>query len=233
MGEMYSLNTHDKTPSTKNFFEKTKRRFVSEAMLWGSTMPEAWGSHHLGSTSFLTVCRTRLWVRVRWVGAPVSAHRAMAEPPSVDDQIVELRPKLLAAVRCWVGPERAEDITQDTIHRALKNRDSLRDHPNLLAWLKRTARNRFIDLIRKENFLSTTELAVDVPDESTNLDDLEALKQAVDSLPRQEREVFLLYQAGYGFDPIGKRLRMATSTAFNRYKSARKLLMKKLGYPEP
>lgn len=227
--------------SSDHFGENSSRGFVSEVVLWAATISEQWAlptssrdDDSFEPDGFSAAHQAGLWGGVHWVGAPITPCESMSPDATLNAQLVELYPKLLAFLRCLVGPEQAEDLAQDTVKRALQNREQLLKHPNLLAWLKMTARNRSIDVFRKEGFLTTDALALDtVPVYTSDPADIAALRRAVKSLSTEEREVFVLHQAGHGFEAIGKRIGVATSTAFNRYRSAREQLMKKLGFPDP
>jgi RNA polymerase sigma factor (sigma-70 family) len=117
------------------------------------------------------------------------------------------RGRLLAFIRSRVpGSEDAEDILQDVFTQALRNLNAAEPIENLLAWLYRVARNRIVDLYRRrrptvsihaeddeggslEGLLHDS--GIDLEKETVRREVLEALMEALEELPPEQREAFL------------------------------------------
>ena len=98
------------------------------------------------------------------------------------------------------------------------------------AWLYKTARNLYIDRVRKLG----REVCVEQEDLDRDMreDDLSALavRQLVDRLPEEERALFSLrYFAGYNATELGDMFDLSPSTVRSRLASARRRLAGWLG----
>lgn len=122
----------------------------------------------------------------------------------------------------------AEDLVQETYLRALGHLDSLEDlsRPQRRAWLYRTAKNLYIDRVRKQS----RETAVE--QEQLELNTFEedfgavAVGQLVGRLPESERAIFSLrYFEGYNATELGDLFDLPPSTVRARLASARKKLL--------
>ena len=128
----------------------------------------------------------------------------------------------------------AEDLVQETYLRALGHLDSLEDlsRSQRRAWLYKTARNLYIDRVRRES----RETAVE--QEQLDLRSFEedfsqaAVGQLVDRLPESERALFALrYFEGYNAAELGELFDLPPSTVRSRLASARRKLLE--WYREP
>lgn len=122
----------------------------------------------------------------------------------------------------------AEDLVQETYLRALGHLDSLEDlsRSQRRAWLYKTARNLYIDRVRK----ASRETAVE--EEQLEIHSFEedfgqvAVGQLVDRLPESERALFALrYFEGYNATELGDLFDLPPSTVRARLASARKKMM--------
>ena len=113
------------------------------------------------------------------------------------DDIIALLPHLQAFARSIAGPNRADDLVQDTVVLALDHWHQFTPGTNLKAWLFRILRNRFLSIVSRKAETSEVsceqfaELAtIDAPQESQ----LEALafKRACAQLRLEHREVLVL-----------------------------------------
>ncbi len=114
----------------------------------------------------------------------------------------------------------AEDIVQDTYLRALGHLPLLEElsDAKCRAWLYRTAKNVFIDKVRRAK-LEPEEAA-----EAFWEDDLSRVMvlQLCDQLPQEERQLFWLrYMEGYNSTELGARFHLPPSTIRARLASAR------------
>lgn len=119
----------------------------------------------------------------------------------------------------------AEDIVQDTFMRGLVNAHILNEmaEEQCRAWLYKTAKNIFIDKIRrvKNEPIPETDLVQE--------DDLSEIivMQLLNRLPDEERHLFLLrYMQGYNSTELGRMFDLPPSTVRARLASARKKIIK-------
>ena len=126
----------------------------------------------------------------------------------------------------------AEDLLQETWVRALTHLEDLQELSlgQQRAWLYKTARNLYIDRVRKLG----REVCVEQEDLDRDMreDDLSALavRQLVDRLPQEERALFSLrYFAGYNATELGDMFDLSPSTVRSRLASARRRLAGWLG----
>lgn len=125
----------------------------------------------------------------------------------------------------------AEDIVQETFLRALANSDILNElaGPKCRAWLYRTAKNIFIDNVRR---MSKKPEPVE---EAVNDDDYSniAVQMMCQHLPETDRTLFLLrYFEGYNATEIGEMFDMPPATVRSKLACARAKLRKMLNENE-
>ena len=112
--------------------------------------------------------------------------------------------------------ERARDVVQDTFMRLLKQGNSLRSQaPEVLArWLFTTARNRALDVVRKEQRMRAREQAVAAPESLADADpqgqlekrdQLGGILRFLAELPANQQEALRLkYQQGLSYRQIAE-----------------------------
>ena len=135
--------------------------------------------------------------------------------------------------------ETAKDLLQETMLRALANREKYNAGTNIKAWLYTIMRNIFINDYRrkaKQNtildnsgndfLLDSNQLAVANTAES-NLK-MKEIQQAVYHLPDIFRNPFMLYFEGYKYNEIAILLKEPLGTIKSRIHFARKLLKEQL-----
>lgn len=117
----------------------------------------------------------------------------------------------------------AEDLAQDTFLRAMEHIDTLEDlsEQQCRAWLRRTAKNRYIDLVRRAKAAPDPEQEVSYQDDHTA-----ALVSALcGMLPEEERALFTLrYFEGYNATELGELFDLKPSTVRARLASAKRKL---------
>ena len=146
-------------------------------------------------------------------------------------------PRLHRYLTRLVGrPEQAEDLLQDTWLRVMEKLDSFRIDRPFAPWLYAVARNRAIDILRRQSrqgrkephsraedgtFTDPLDLVAD-PAPST-LDDLSErdllghVQKTLAALPRELREVLSLrFEAQFRLDDIARVLRLPSSTVKSR-----------------
>jgi RNA polymerase sigma-70 factor (ECF subfamily) len=131
--------------------------------------------------------------------------------------------------------EMAKDLMQETIFRALANRDKYNVGTNIKAWLYTIMRNIFINNYRRKSkqntiFDSTPNEFLINYNQSTVANPAEGniklkeIKTAIDELPDIFRKPFLLYFDGFKYHEIADMLEEPLGTIKSRIHFARKLL---------
>jgi len=149
-------------------------------------------------------------------------------------QIISHEPGLaLLTKRFTQDAEYSKDLVQETILKALTNRNKFRDNTNLKGWLFTILRNTFINNYRKgRSFQKVNSEASDFfiyneidlhtfnkPDKYAEYQELLAL---VKQLPDNLREPFEMHYEGYKYHEISEKLEIPIGTVKNRIFQARK-----------
>jgi RNA polymerase sigma-70 factor (ECF subfamily) len=140
------------------------------------------------------------------------------------------------------NPWEAEDLTQEVYLKAYLKLDSLRDPGVKKEWLFRIARNTCLDHLKKQNrnplAFQETNPGDDPPDprtpETQALQDEEQarLKAAISSLPRKQREVFVLKEyASLSYKEIAATLDVREGTVMSRLNRARQAIVREMNNP--
>jgi RNA polymerase sigma factor (sigma-70 family) len=147
-----------------------------------------------------------------------------------------LKPQAFSFTR---DTEEAKDLLNETIYRALANKDKYNEGTNIQAWLYTIMRNTFINKYRRKVrerkiFQSNNR---EVPQEynqaiTSNLSEsrlvMKELQAAIHELPDIFRVPFVLHVEGYQYQEIADHLGIALGTIKSRIHFARKLLKEKL-----
>jgi RNA polymerase sigma factor (sigma-70 family) len=135
--------------------------------------------------------------------------------------------------------ESAKDLVQDTLYRALSNKEKYNVGTNIKAWMYTIMRNIFINDYRKKSrqntifdntpndfLLDYNQNAVsNVAEVNLTLKDIQS---AVDKLPDIFKLPFVLYFEGYKYNEIAENLHEPLGTIKSRIHFARKLLKEQL-----
>src|ERR1035437_7038688 len=135
--------------------------------------------------------------------------------------------------------ESAKDLVQETMYRAIANREKYNAGTNIKAWLYTIMRNIFVNNYRKKTkqqviFDSTpNDFLLDYNQSSiSNLAEsrlqLKEIQTAIHYLPSIFKDPFLLYFDGYKYHEIAGILHEPLGTIKSRIHFARKLLKKKI-----
>ena len=135
--------------------------------------------------------------------------------------------------------ETAKDLLQETMYRALANREKYNSGTNIKAWLYTIMRNIFINDYRrrsKQNTIfdaSPNDFLLDhnQPRIANNAESVLVMKDiqtAVHQLPQIFRDPFILYFEGYKYNEIATVLTEPLGTIKSRIHFARKLLKQQL-----
>ena len=140
--------------------------------------------------------------------------------------------------------EEANDLIQDTIFRALSNKDKFQEGTNLKAWLFTIMKNIFINNYRRKQKRNTI---IDTTDNLFYLNSSEVLtensatakfvmddmKNAIRSLGDEFRIPFMMHFEGFKYHEIADELNLPLGTVKSRIFFARKELKGKLDQYKP
>jgi RNA polymerase sigma-70 factor, ECF subfamily len=152
-----------------------------------------------------------------------------ADPRASMTQLFEsLRPDLLRFAH-WLARDRslAEDIVQESLLRAWRSRDSLKDRAAARSWLLTIVRREHARLYeRKRLELVSLDDALDAPGKAAETDgDLLTLRHAIMRLPIEYREPLLLQTlGGFSTEEIARELALSSTAVLTRLFRARNKL---------
>ncbi|WP_292054732.1 MULTISPECIES: sigma-70 family RNA polymerase sigma factor [unclassified Brevundimonas] len=161
---------------------------------------------------------------------------AAPKPPSSDDEgfkkeLVGLIPHIRAFARTLTGdPTAADDLAQEAMMKAWDARASYQMGTNMKAWTFMILRNQFYSEKRRswrstqldQEAAERTLIAVDDPEAPVALDEL---RQALQTLPEEQREALILVGAGgFAYEEAAEICQCAVGTVKSRVSRARKAL---------
>lgn len=134
----------------------------------------------------------------------------------------------------------AKDLVQETLLKALSNREKFNTGTNLKAWLYTIMRNTFINNYNKITkrssnidsseylqYLNTDDTFVTV-NQGTAAFVMSDIKAAIARLNKEHRTPFMMYYTGYKYLEIAEQLNIPIGTVKNRIHIARKELKQML-----
>ena len=163
----------------------------------------------------------------------------MTVDPATREAVLAAIPSLRAfAVSLCGNVDRADDLVQEALTRALANIDSFRPGSNMSAWLFTILRNHFRSEYRKrrrevedpdgwyaENLKSQ-------PEQESHIE-YEELRAAMAQLPEDQREALILVGAsGFSCEEAADICGCAVGTIKSRVSRARKRLAEKLSFED-
>jgi len=159
----------------------------------------------------------------------------MSVDPALRDQILAAIPSLRAfAISLSGNVDRADDLVQETILRALANIQSFQPGTNLPAWLFTILRNLFRSEYRKRRREvedadgSLAETLKSHPDQIGRVE-FQEFRAALAQLPAEQREALILVGAsGFSYEEAADICECAVGTIKSRVNRARSRLAKLL-----
>ncbi|SOH94743.1 RNA polymerase sigma-70 factor, ECF subfamily [Monaibacterium marinum] len=160
----------------------------------------------------------------------------MSDEIDFEQSIVELVPDLRAFGRSLTREHaRADDLVQDTIVKALSNKEKFQAGTNLRAWLFTILRNTFYSSKRKQKWevedvdgAYTDSLSVKPAQDGVM--DLSDFRKAFETLPSDQRESLMLVgAAGMSYEEAAQICDCAIGTVKSRVNRARARLTDMLG----
>lgn len=152
----------------------------------------------------------------------------MSLDPEIRGAMLSAVPALRAfAVSLSGNVDRADDLVQETLTRALANIDTFRPGTNMSAWLFTILRNQFRSEYRKRRHEVEdvegrhAETLQTLPDQISKVE-VEELRQALNKLPYEQREALILVGAsGFSYEEAANICGCATGTIKSRVNRAR------------
>ena len=154
----------------------------------------------------------------------------------LEPQIPRLRRYSRALTR---DTQRADDLVQDTLVRALMKQDRWEPGTNLRAWLFTLMHNQYVNNVRRANREAGT---IDIDDVSSSLvattdptasRQLYELERALGQLAAEQREVILLVGLeGFSYEDVAKILAVPVGTVRSRLSRGRESLRRQFGIEE-
>jgi RNA polymerase sigma factor (sigma-70 family) len=166
----------------------------------------------------------------------IPSNWTITEQDRLISQAVERdQPRLRSFIRKHVSDiGEAEDIVQDVFYELLEAYRLMKPIEHVTAWLFRVARNRMIDLFRRNKPTSLNNPA-SIEEGGDTLEDLlpsedagpeaayarglllDALEEALEELPQTQREVFVAHElAGQSFKEISAETGLSVNTLLSR-----------------
>jgi RNA polymerase sigma-70 factor (ECF subfamily) len=160
--------------------------------------------------------------------------------PGLRDQILSTVPSLRAfAISLSGNVDRADDLVQETLLRALANIHSFQPGTNLSAWLFTILRNLFRSEYRKrkreveDTDGSFSESLKSYPDQLGRVE-FQEFRTALAELPAEQREALILVGAsGFSYEEAADICECAVGTIKSRVNRARTRLAKLLSIDNP
>ena len=143
------------------------------------------------------------------------------------------------AMKLTRSNEDSNDLMQETLFKAIKNKDKFQEGTNIKGWLYTIMKNTFINAYRKKKnqntFVDETEnkyfLNIRESEKSATTDsivDHKYMMEQVNSIDKTYLETFMMYYNGYKYEEISEILGIPLGTVKSRIFLARRKMMDKL-----
>jgi RNA polymerase sigma factor (sigma-70 family) len=156
------------------------------------------------------------------------------------DAMEREKPRLRSFIRRRVlDTSDAEDVLQDVFYELISAYRMMKPVEQVTAWMFRVARNRITDLFRRRKTVSLQDTGRDEDDDAATLEEmlpspdagpdavfarqvlLEALEEALEELPRNQREVFVAHEVlGKSFKELSEETGVGVNTLLARKRYA-------------
>lgn len=166
-------------------------------------------------------------------GVVMQQEMPMAERSSDRDALANEIPALRRYAQSLVGGsvDRADDLVQECLLRALTRMDRFRPGSNLRAWLITILRNLYIDEQRRQvrqtaalASVGNMRLSIAAPNQEASVA-LGELRERLDRMPARDKEVLgIMGVDGYTTEEAASRLRLPPGTVKSRLSRARRRL---------
>jgi RNA polymerase sigma factor (sigma-70 family) len=180
---------------------------------------------------------------------PIDGWRLSEQDRLFSEAMERDRPRLRSFIRRYAGNTgETEDILQDVFYELLEAYRMMKPIEHVSGWLFRVARNRIVDLFRRRRTDSLNDPAsIEGEDRSLTLEDLlpsaedgpeaayarrimlEALEQAIEELPAEQREIFIENEIiGTSFKDYAAKTGISINTLLSRKRYAVQHLRRRL-----
>lgn len=155
--------------------------------------------------------------------------------PTFKKQLEEMRPRLYKVAYSWChAADIADDLVQDTVVKAIRNANSLRDRKKMNSWLFTILANCWRDYLRQQKpsedideCIFTDDDSPELIQERQNITDI--VQQAIATLPQGQRQVLSLVDLeGFSYAEVAEIVDIPTGTVMSRLNRARKALAEQL-----
>lgn len=150
-------------------------------------------------------------------------------------RLEEMRPRLYKVAYSWChAADIADDLVQETMIKAMRNANSLRDIQKMDSWLFTILSNCWRDYLRKQkptddidDCVFTNDETPELIQERKNITDI--VQQAIATLPLGQRQVLSLVDLeGFSYAEVAEIAGIPTGTVMSRLNRARKALSEQL-----
>lgn len=134
--------------------------------------------------------------------------------------------------------EKSKDLYQETLYKALKNKDKFTLGTNFKAWMTTIMRNTFINEFRRKKTSKTTSVSNDslyiqFNTKTVDNDGIQKLTEDeinafIDDLPDKLKTPFMMFFVGYRYHEIAQKLELPLGTVKSRIHNARKVLQEQI-----
>lgn len=143
------------------------------------------------------------------------------------------------AMKLTKSSDDSDDLMQETLFKALKNRDKFQEGTNIKGWLYTIMKNTFINAYRKRKnqntFVDETEnkyfINLKESEKSASTDsivDHKYIMNQIHSIDKTYLETFMMYYNGYKYEEISEIMNIPLGTVKSRIFLARRKMMDKL-----
>ena len=155
--------------------------------------------------------------------------------PTFKKKLEEMRPRLYKVAYSWChAADIADDLVQDTIIKAMRHSQSLRDMNKMHSWLFSIMANCWRDYLRSQKPTDdidectfTDDSTPELTQERQNITDI--VQKAVASLPQGQRQVLSLVDLeGFSYAEVADIMKIPAGTVMSRLNRARKALAEQL-----
>lgn len=157
-----------------------------------------------------------------------------------EQQVIHSKDILMArAVKLSRDITKAEDLVQETVYRALSNKDKYREDYNLKGWLYTIMRNIFINDYNRQakhptylqedytDHLLGGQSHVATNDGIGNIT-MSEIEKAMDKLDDKYSKIFMMHYEGFKYQEIADEVNLPLGTVKSRIHIARGILQKEL-----
>ena len=159
----------------------------------------------------------------------------ICKSPNFKKGLTEARPRLYKMAYSWChSATLADDLVQDTVIKAMRNANSLRDLNAMNSWLFTILSNCWRDYLRQQKptedideCIFTDDDTPELAQERQNITDI--VQQAIATLPQGQRQVLSLVELeGFTYNEVAEIAGIPIGTVMSRLNRARKALSSQL-----